>query len=257
MAPRCAMGVMLSLVFGVGYALPERAVAANPAPYATWTLQYSGKHRLVWYFATSQNYFGNAPNWVSVDDMELVIYPGVRPPTTNGVFLLDYYRINEGEEVLDIGTGSGLHAILAAERAKRVVATDIFPPAVANAQFNAARLGIEQKVDFRAGDLFEPIASGEKFDVFFFNINFPSSPDPSARKSLHERFFSEVRQYMKPGARIYYQTSFIENLPVIYDMLERHRFRIMEMHMEYLPEYRHEPLFMMIQSLEQMESGVD
>ena len=53
---------------------------------------------------------------------------------------------------------------------------------------------------------------------------------------------------MKPNARIYYQTSFIKNIPYIYDMLSRNNFRIMEVRMEHMVSYSHEPLFMMIQS---------
>lgn len=250
MTSRQRFGMTLYVALCVAHAAPVVATDVHPEPYATWTLEHSGKHSLVWYFATQQAYQKNEPNWVVVDDIELIIYPGVRPPTINGIHLLEYFRVNDGEEVLDIGTGSGLHAIFAARKAKRVVATDIIPLAAANAGFNATRLGLEKKIDFRSGDLFSPIKSGEKFDVFFFNINFPFAGSGKARNTLHERFFAEVRQHMKPGARIYYQTSFIENFSTIYDMLTRHRFRIMEMHTLHMPAYRHEPVFMMIQRLE-------
>lgn len=253
MTSRHRFGIALYFAFCMAHVAPVMATGVNPEPYATWRLQHSGKHTLVWYFATEQAYQKNEPDRVVVDDIELIIYPGVRPPTINGIHLLEYFRVNDGEEVLDIGTGSGLHAIFAARKAKRVVATDIIPLAAANAGFNATRLGLEKKIDFRSGDLFSSIKSGEKFDVFFFNINFPFAGGGSARKTLHERFFDEVRQHMKPGARIYYQTSFIENFSTIYDMLKRHRFRIMEMHTVHMSEYRHEPVFMMIQSLDETQ----
>jgi tRNA A58 N-methylase Trm61 len=176
------------------------------------------------------------------------VYPDVRPPTINGVYLLEYAEINDGEEVLDIGTGSGLHAVFAAEKAKRVVATDIYAPAVENARANARLHGVENKIDFRVGDLFEPIHDGEKFDVFFVNINFPFSNSNEKRNKLHERLFSEIGKYMKPDARIYYQTSFIRNIPYIYDMLSRNYLVIKKVHMEHLLQTRHEPLFIMVQS---------
>ncbi len=53
---------------------------------------------------------------------------------------------------------------------------------------------------------------------------------------------------MKSNARIYFQVSFVKNIPYIYDLLTRNDFRIMEMHMVHMAPYRHEPLFMMIQS---------
>lgn len=255
MSPRTAFGMTLYLVLCVGQVLPVNALAAQPEPFATWTLQYPGTHTLVWYFETRQNYERNEPNRAVVDDIEFLVYPGVRPPTLNGIYMLEYAKVKEGEEVLDIGTGTGLHAIFAAAMAKRVVATDIVPAAVVNAKFNATRLGLDRKIDFRVGDLFKPVKNGEKFDVFFININFPFATEKDDRTTLHERFFAEVRQYMKPTARIYYQTSFIENFPTIYDMLKRHRFQIMEMHMAHVSQDDHEPMFMMIQSLDEAKES--
>ena len=172
----------------------------------------------------------------------------VKPPMMNGVYLLEHSKVNEGDEVLDIGTGSGLHAIFAAEKAKLVIATDIYEPAIENAKINAQRHGVEDKIDFRVGDLFQPINENEKFDVFFININFPSRATDDRRNRLHERLFAEISKYMKPNARIYYQTSYVKNIPHIYYMLDRHNFRIKEMHMVHMPNNDHEPLFLRIQS---------
>ncbi|MCI0506255.1 MAG: tRNA (adenine(22)-N(1))-methyltransferase TrmK [Gammaproteobacteria bacterium] len=229
-------------------AIPINTFAEDNEYYSTWELQHSGKYRLVWYYAAKKDFDNNQPNKVLVHDKEFLIRPDVRPPTINGIYLLEYSRVKEGEEVLDIGTGSGIHAIFAAEKAIHVVATDIYPPAIENAKTNAQLHSVDHKIDFRVGDLFAPLNDREKFDVVFFNINFPFSAGDNERNRLHERFFSEVRKYMKPDARIYYQTSFVKNIPYIYDMLNRNGFRIMEMHMEHMLPYRHEPLFMMIQS---------
>jgi SAM-dependent methyltransferase len=56
---------------------------------------------------------------------------------------------------IDLGTGSGVHAILAADHCQRVVAVDINPRALEFARFNAALNGVEN-IDFVLGDLFEP-----------------------------------------------------------------------------------------------------
>ena len=235
-------------ILNAGCVIPVDAFAEDNEYFSTWELQHSGKYRLVWYYATRKDLDKNQPNKVLAHNKEFLIRPDVRPPTINGLYLLEHSTVNEGEEVLDIGTGSGVHAVFAAEKAKRIVATDIYAPAVENAKVNAQLHGVDDKIDFRVGDLFEPINEDEKFDVFFVNINFPFERDDNERNELHERLFSEIRQYMKPNARIYYQTSFVKNIPYIYDMLSRNNFRIMEMHMEYFAEFRHEPLFMMIQS---------
>jgi hypothetical protein len=76
---------------------------------------------------------------------------------------------------LDLGTGSGFHALVAADHSERVVATDRNDRAVEIAAFNAALNGLTN-VDARQGDLFEPVA-GEQFDLVVSNPPFIISPD--------------------------------------------------------------------------------
>ena len=64
--------------------------------------------------------------------------------------------------VLDLGTGSGVLALLAAATGAAVTATDITARACAFTRFNSAFNGLA--VDVRHGDLFEPVA-GEQFDL--------------------------------------------------------------------------------------------
>jgi len=239
---------IMCLFVCVSVVMPAFSQAAGNDYYSTWEFTHTDKYKMIWYYDTEQDFKINHPNRVLVVDKEFVMRPDVRPPTINGVYLLEYSRVNKGEEVLDLGTGSGIHAVFAAEKAKRIVATDIYAPAIENAITNAKLHGVEDKIDFRVGDLLEPLHDGEKFDVVYFNINYPFSVGDSDRNRLHERFFSGIRKYLKPNARVYYQTSFVKNIPYIYDMLTRNGFRIMEMHMEYLLPSEHEPLFFMLQS---------
>ncbi len=59
----------------------------------------------------------------------------------------------------DIGTGSGAIAVtLSAESGLPVIATDTNKRALAVAKKNAAEHGVEERIDFRAGDLLEPLA---------------------------------------------------------------------------------------------------
>ena len=80
---------------------------------------------------------------------------------------------------LDLCTGSGVHAVLAAAHADRVVAVDINPRAVACARFNALALGISN-LEVRIGDLFEPVAA-ERFDLITANPPFVPSPSDEFR----------------------------------------------------------------------------
>lgn len=73
--------------------------------------------------------------------------------------------------VLDLCTGSGCIAIsIAAERPLASVwATDLSPDALAVAKQNAEALGVDGRVTFFQGNLFEPVPTDATFDVIVSN----------------------------------------------------------------------------------------
>ena len=75
---------------------------------------------------------------------------------------------------VDIGTGNGVHALLAARHAGHVIATDINPRALAFTEISAGLNGLDN-VETRLGSLFEPVA-GETFDLITCNAPFVISP---------------------------------------------------------------------------------
>lgn len=76
---------------------------------------------------------------------------------------------------LDVGTGNGVHALLAAGHSDHVVATDVNPRALAFTELNAALSGLAN-VECRRGSLFEPVA-GQQFDLITCNAPFVVSPE--------------------------------------------------------------------------------
>ncbi len=68
---------------------------------------------------------------------------------------------------LDVGTGTGLHALLAARHCDRVVATDFNPRACWMTELNA-RLNQVGNIETRVGSFFEPV-EGERFDLVVVN----------------------------------------------------------------------------------------
>jgi methylase of polypeptide subunit release factors len=76
---------------------------------------------------------------------------------------------------LDVGTGNGVQALVAAGHSEHVIATDVNPRALAFTELNAALSGIDN-VETRRGSLFEPVA-GERFDLIVCNPPFVVSPE--------------------------------------------------------------------------------
>lgn len=75
---------------------------------------------------------------------------------------------------LDLGTGSGIQALHAAQHATRVTATDLNPRALAFTRLTLALSGAPA-AELRAGSLFEPVA-GETYDLIVSNPPFVISP---------------------------------------------------------------------------------
>jgi hypothetical protein len=83
-----------------------------------------------------------------------------------------------GETALDMGTGCGIFALLAAGHNRRVIGVDCNPRALNVATFNA-HFNRLTNVTFRQGNFFEPV-EGESFDLILANPPFVISPEKQA-----------------------------------------------------------------------------
>jgi release factor glutamine methyltransferase len=94
-------------------------------------------------------------------------------------------RIQPGDKVIDVGTGSGAIAItLALETSGRVFATDISTAALSIAQWNAARHSAP--VGFLAGDLIGAIRD-RSMDVLVSNPPYvPATDQPSLQREVRD-----------------------------------------------------------------------
>ncbi len=79
--------------------------------------------------------------------------------------------IDEETRVLDLGCGSGILAVTAARRARRVIAVDANPDAVRCTRLNALLNHCEERIAVLEGDLFGPV-EGEIFDLVLCNPPF-------------------------------------------------------------------------------------
>ncbi|GAB3175556.1 HemK2/MTQ2 family protein methyltransferase [Streptomyces incanus] len=111
--------------------------------------------------------------------------PGVYTPQADTRLLaqaLHAEGITAGTDLLDVCTGSGALALLAARMGARVTATDISWRAVMTARMNALRAG--HRVRVRRGDLTGPVAR-QRFDVVVSNP--PYVPTPPAHRTRSHR----------------------------------------------------------------------
>jgi len=207
------------------------------------TVPHPGKYQLTYYTPSKE-----FPLYTMaiVDGREFLAMDDVVLPTAQSLYLLTHWKIFDGETVLDMGTGSGVQAVFAADKASMVVATDINPAAVKMANLNAERNGVDDIIDVRYGDLFAPINKKEKFDVILFNIDYPHNEATQGLWKLHERFFAEVTNYLKRDGRIYYQSGLIDNAARINAMANKNGMSILSMRMDVALEANRQPIVYLI-----------
>ncbi|HLB62914.1 MAG TPA: 50S ribosomal protein L11 methyltransferase [Actinomycetota bacterium] len=89
----------------------------------------------------------------------IAVNPGVFAPTHTSRTIADALDVAPGDTVIDVGCGSGVLSFVAARLgAERVVGCDLSPEAVGVARENARRLGLDDRVEFRVGNLLEPVS---------------------------------------------------------------------------------------------------
>jgi release factor glutamine methyltransferase len=147
----------------------------------------------------------------------IVVPPEVMPVTRMSHLLGDAVltEAGAGERVLDMGTGSGVNAILAARKGASVLAVDINPHALAAALANAEHNGVADRVTVRYSDVFSEVEG--TFDLAVFDPPFrwfrPRDLLESATTDEGYRamttFFRQARQHLAPGGRmlIFFGTS--------------------------------------------------
>jgi len=214
--------------------------------YGLGAIQHPGKLDLVYYGLQDQPPPFSLLQKVRANYKFFYVLPEVVTPSVQSMWLLEHTIIQEGETVLDIGSGSGIQAVFAAQKAAHVVATDLDYAAVENTKFNVKGHKLEEKIDVRQGDLFSNIRDDEKFDVIIFNIDYPYDESTQGLWKVHERFFSEVDKFLKPNGRIYYQAGWIGNIPKIYAMVRNNGLHVMKMNMVAALKYNREPIVFLI-----------
>jgi release factor glutamine methyltransferase len=139
---------------------------------------------------------------ITILDKKLYLYPNVFDPrhifTTK--FFAKNLAIKMTDKVLDVGTGTGVLAIFAAEKAKRVVAVDINPFAVKCAEDNVRLNKLGSKVKVVRSDLFSNIKG--KFDLIIFNPPYlRGKPKRQIEYAWYEKDNNVINNFLKQAKK--------------------------------------------------------
>lgn len=138
---------------------------------------------------------------------EFIVFPNVFSPKyfKDTEFFARNLPIKKGDEVLELGCGTGVISIFIAEKAKKVLAIDINSSAVENTKVNVKKYNLQNKIEVRKGNLYAPIKKNEKFDVIFWNTPFgfvAKKRTTNLEKSVYDPGYKTTKKFIK-GAKKY------------------------------------------------------
>lgn len=155
---------------------------------------------------------GASPNWAAAIGYQEGDLEGVPEGAAANTFAcgnpLAHAGLRKGDVVLDIGSGAGLDAILAARRvgpAGRVIGLDMTPEMIDRARENARQAGLDN-IEFRLGDAEDMPVENGSVDWVISNCVINLAPDK-------DRVFAEVARVLRPGGRVMVSDMVAENLP--------------------------------------------
>jgi SAM-dependent methyltransferase len=131
--------------------------------------------------------FEPAPAAVAEQDLDV---PYVPTPRRVVEAMLDLAEVGPEDYLIDLGSGDGRIAIMAAQRGARALGVDIDPDRVAEATLAAGVAGVEGRARFRRQDLFDtPLRDASVVTMYLL---------PEVNMRLRPRLLTELR----PGTRI-------------------------------------------------------
>lgn len=192
--------------------------------------------------------------------------PEIYEPREDTYLILNEVRRYASGNVLDMGTGTGVLAIAAAEKAENVIGVDINKEALEHAKENSKAAGLTN-VKFVYSDLFSYFKKyAWRFDLIIFNPPYLPEDIREPKESrvattggkkgyeILDRFFSEVSEYLMPYGKILIVFSSLTGQDKVHEIIENYGFNYQKISEE---ELFAETLFVYLAEKSDLLRGVE
>lgn len=149
----------------------------------------------------------------------------VYEPAEDTFLFAENLTAEKDARVLDVGTGCGFLAIVAAEKATSVVAVDLNPYAIRCAKENSVLNKVNTKMSFLEADLLAALDKKVKFDLVLFNAPYLPSSEHEAEtwierawsggvngRQVIDCFISQVQPHLETGGQVLLMQSTLANV---------------------------------------------
>jgi release factor glutamine methyltransferase len=158
------------------------------------------RKRIAWQNKVYKEHFGRKRQRALVFlERKIVVYRNVFAPVPYEFNLLAktvLREVKDTDSVLDMGTGSGIEAILAASKSKRVLAVDVNPDAVRCATRNVGMNGLTARIKVMQSDLYERVKG--RFSLIMFDPPFRwTAPRDSWERSTADEGYATLQGFLR------------------------------------------------------------
>jgi release factor glutamine methyltransferase len=163
---------------------------------------------------------------VDDDRPNIIVFPGVYPPSEDTYLLLDSIDIRLDDKFLEVGCGAGLITLAAAKRTSNIMSIDSSFEAVHNTLENLKRNDLYNNCHVVESDLLGALAPSVKFSLIVFNPPYlPQDVELTdldhalvggqTGTELTQRFVKQAVNHLMKGGRIFVVVSTLADIESI------------------------------------------